>query len=73
MFPKALASGADIEALADLVVRLSDLALATADRVREIDVNPIFVRPDGVVAVDALARLAPAAAETPQPLAAAGE
>ena len=64
---------ADIEALADLVVRLSDLALATADRVREIDVNPIFVRPDGVVAVDALARLAPAAAETPQPLAAAGE
>lgn len=68
---------ADIEALADLVVRLSDLALATADRVREIDVNPIFVRPDGVVAVDALARLEaaarPAPAIRPQPLAAAGE
>lgn len=48
---------ADVEALADLLVRLSHLALATAGRVQEIDINPIFVHTHGLIAVDALARM----------------
>jgi acetyltransferase len=44
----------DIEALATLLVRLGDFAVAHAGQFRSLDLNPIIVRPvgQGVVAVD---------------------
>lgn len=44
----------DIEALADLLVRLGEFALANAGRFAALDLNPIIVKPkgEGVVAVD---------------------
>ncbi|GGO72893.1 acetate--CoA ligase family protein [Nonomuraea cavernae] len=46
----------DLDALADTVMRLQTLALELGDQVRELDINPLLVRPrgHGVVAVDAL-------------------
>ena len=46
----------DTEALAEALSRLSFLIADHADRIAEIDVNPLFVRPrgQGVVAADAL-------------------
>ena len=46
----------DVEALATALSRLSLLAVDHADRIAEIDINPLFVRPagQGVVAADAL-------------------
>ncbi|MBL8386262.1 MAG: acetate--CoA ligase family protein [Burkholderiales bacterium] len=45
---------AHVEALVDMVVRLSELIADHADRISEIDVNPVLLGPDGGVAVDAL-------------------
>jgi len=44
----------DIEALANLLVRLGDFAVANVGRFRALDLNPIIVKPmgEGVVAVD---------------------
>jgi hypothetical protein len=47
----------DLEALARAVSALSRLALATGRPVREADINPLIVKADGVVAVDALMAL----------------
>jgi acyl-CoA synthetase (NDP forming) len=46
----------DVEALAATLARVSQLIADHADRIAEIDVNPLFVRPagQGVVAADAL-------------------
>ncbi len=45
---------ADMGALAEALSRLSVLAAALGDVVREIDVNPVIAGPEGCVAVDAL-------------------
>ena len=45
---------ADIEALADAIVRLSLLATEVGDSIDALDVNPVIVSPKGCVAVDAL-------------------
>lgn len=47
---------ADIGALADILVRLGDLAAAGRDRIRALDVNPLLLYPEGqgALAVDAL-------------------
>jgi hypothetical protein len=50
----------DLTALAEALHRLSLLALSTAPEVLEAEINPLIVRADGVVAVDAFVRIAPA-------------
>jgi len=47
---------ADKEALAEALVAVSKMAVALAPRLKELDINPVFVRPagEGVVAADAL-------------------
>jgi acetate---CoA ligase (ADP-forming) len=45
---------ADKEALAKTLVAASQMAAALAPRLKELDINPVFVGPDGVVAADAL-------------------
>ena len=44
----------DLDALAKAIVALSQLALQNDPPIAEAEVNPLIVRPDGVVAVDAL-------------------
>jgi acetyl-CoA synthetase/acetyltransferase len=44
----------DLEALADAIARLSELALDLAAEIEELDVNPIRAGPRDAVAVDAL-------------------
>ncbi|MCD6043616.1 MAG: CoA-binding protein, partial [Burkholderiales bacterium] len=51
----------DVKALARAVAALSRLALAKGRPVREAEINPLIVRADGVVAVDALVALETAA------------
>jgi acyl-CoA synthetase (NDP forming) len=50
----------NLEALADALERLSLLALSTSPTVLEAEVNPLIVREDGVIAVDARIRFASA-------------
>lgn len=48
----------DLEALADVIVRVSGLALIDAPLVLEAEMNPVVIKADGVVAVDGLIVLA---------------
>lgn len=48
----------DCQALARAIAAFSRLACATGVQIEEAEINPLFVRADGVVAVDGLARLA---------------
>ena len=48
------APAANLDAVCDTIVRVSEFAADYADRVEEIDVNPLLARPDGAVALDAL-------------------
>ncbi len=50
------AAPADLDAVADALLALSDLALACPD-VAELDVNPLRATPGGVAALDALVRI----------------
>jgi acetyltransferase len=51
---------ADIGAIADVLIRLGQLA-ADHPEIRELDINPLLADANGVVAVDARIRVAPAA------------
>jgi succinyl-CoA synthetase beta subunit len=52
---------ADLEALADALVRLSQLAVDLGDLIAALDINPLIVLPrgQGVQAVDALVEVEP--------------
>jgi acyl-CoA synthetase (NDP forming) len=54
----------DLAALARAIHRLSLLALLTDPLVVEAEINPLIVRTDGVIAVDALLRIAQVGANT---------
>ncbi len=54
------APGADLAALRDLLLRVSQLA-ADLPQIAELELSPVFARPDGVQAVDARIRLQAAA------------
>ena len=45
---------ADVEALVDVIMNVQRLAMDLAADVRELDINPLIVRPRGAVALDAL-------------------
>jgi acetyltransferase len=57
------AAPADLDALADVIVRVSAMAIDLQDRMAELDINPLFVFPQarGVKAGDALIKPKPAA------------
>jgi acyl-CoA synthetase (NDP forming) len=44
----------DVDALVDTVMKVQRLALDLAGEVRELDINPLVIRPRGAVALDAL-------------------
>ena len=44
----------DMDRLAEVVVRLSELAADHAEHIEEIDVNPLICAADRIIAVDAL-------------------
>ena len=48
---------ADVDALADVISRLSWLGVDAGSRLLELDLNPVLVDEHGVTAVDASARL----------------
>jgi acyl-CoA synthetase (NDP forming) len=49
--------GCDMAALVGAIAAIADFAMAHADRLEELDVNPLLALPDGAVAVDALIRM----------------
>jgi acyl-CoA synthetase (NDP forming)/GNAT superfamily N-acetyltransferase len=53
------APGADLAALRDLLLRVSQMA-DDLPQIAELELSPVFARPDGVQAVDARIRLQPA-------------
>ncbi|WP_028060941.1 bifunctional acetate--CoA ligase family protein/GNAT family N-acetyltransferase [Candidatus Solirubrobacter pratensis] len=59
-------AGADIDALADMIVRVAALADAHP-AIAELDCNPVIASPRGALAVDARVRVAPPAVQPPFP------
>ncbi|WP_106586074.1 acetate--CoA ligase family protein [Murinocardiopsis flavida] len=58
----------DVAAAVEAIAAVADLAAADADRVTEIDLNPLLVLPEGAVAVDAVVTVrAGAAVGTAEP------
>ena len=55
----AAASPGDIDALCDALVNLGRLARDLGDVIEAVDVNPLLVREQGVVALDGLVVLRP--------------
>lgn len=49
--------GCDMPALVDAIAHIADWAMAHADRLEEMDVNPLLALPTGAMAVDALIRI----------------
>lgn len=49
----------DVEGLVDTIVKLSEWAVRNHDRVLEAEINPVMVRRDDVIGVDALVALRP--------------
>ena len=49
--------GCDLPALIAAVAAITQFALDHADRLEELDVNPLLALPQGAVAVDALVRI----------------
>jgi acyl-CoA synthetase (NDP forming) len=45
----------DLDAFVDVIVRVQQMALDLGGDLRELDINPLLVRPSGAVALDALA------------------
>jgi acyl-CoA synthetase (NDP forming) len=45
----------DVKALVDAIMNVQRLAVDNADRLGELDINPLVVLPKGVIALDALA------------------
>ncbi len=45
----------DLDAFVEVIVRVQRMALELGDQLRELDINPLLVRPSGAVALDALA------------------
>ncbi|MGI9577624.1 MAG: acetate--CoA ligase family protein [Microthrixaceae bacterium] len=45
---------AKVAAVVDVLMRIQQLAMDFADDITELDINPLVVRPDGAVALDAL-------------------
>jgi succinyl-CoA synthetase beta subunit len=50
---------ADVNALAEVLVRLSQIAAANASGLASLDINPLIVTPDGAYAADAVVVAAP--------------
>jgi acyl-CoA synthetase (NDP forming) len=48
---------ADVDAAVDAIGRIGQLALDLADRIAEIEINPLMVTPTGAIAVDAVVAL----------------
>ncbi|MDL2259958.1 acetate--CoA ligase family protein [Deltaproteobacteria bacterium OttesenSCG-928-K17] len=44
----------DVKALAELLVKISEMAAAEKDQIKELDINPVFVTEKGVAIADAL-------------------
>jgi len=49
---------ADLDAVVAAVMGVQDYVIANADRVSEVEINPLMCTPDGAIAVDALLRQA---------------
>ncbi len=51
--------GADIEAVIDVIMAVQDYVIANADRIEEVEINPLLCTPDRAVAADALIKEVP--------------